>query len=65
MAPDLQGLELFSSWDVKFLSILFLSALFVNFKETLGDDGCSMSDTCNLSSKEMSLLTREWWVAID
>jgi hypothetical protein len=32
MAPDFQSLELFSSWDVKFLSIFFLAALLVNLE---------------------------------
>jgi hypothetical protein len=65
MAPDLQSLELFSSWNVEFLSILLLSAFLVNFKKTLGDNGCSMSDAGNLSSKEVSFFSWEWRVAID
>ena len=65
MAPDLQGLKLFSSWNVKFLWILLLSWFLINLKKSLGDDRSGMSDTSNLSSKEMSFLAWEWWVAVN
>jgi hypothetical protein len=32
MAPDFQSLELFSAWDVEFLSIFLLAALLVNLE---------------------------------
>jgi hypothetical protein len=38
MAPDLQGLKLFCSRNIEFLSVFFLARFLIDFKKTLGND---------------------------
>lgn len=64
MSPNLKTLELFGARNSKLLGILLLLSLFIYFKESFGNHDCTVGNSCDLGSQEMSLLAWEGRIAV-
>lgn len=66
MRPVLTGLEI-SSLERWLLICIFLNWNFIlgEVKGTLVAELCCMSNSCDSGPQQMSLLTWEWWTAIN
>jgi hypothetical protein len=65
ISPCLETLKLLSAGNSKFLCELHFVGFFIDFVKTFRRNLGGSKDSCELSAKEMSLLTRERWVRVD